>query len=273
MPCAKDRACKAAAFVLVLGVLLQSWPVLGASYQPIENTAAKREPPAQAAQKAGSQPKSRRAIPAPKGQPPPAPKEQPAAENQPAPAGSHSGFRLFGTVGFKRPVEAAPAWFDAMRRNSENPVFQPGKYFTKQVNWQTLKSELEKLDTLAQLNKVNAFWNRFPYITDAVNWGQADYWAAPAQFLKKSGDCEDYAIVKYFTLRELGYPAEMMRIVAVYDTIRREGHAVLAVKANDNIYILDNLGRAVQSQDRIRNYEPQFSVNELGRWNQMRPKK
>ena len=47
--------------------------------------------------------------------------------------------------------------------------------------------------------------------------------------MRMSGDCEDYAIAKFFALRQLGFGAEQMRIVILWDEIRGIGHAVLAV--------------------------------------------
>ena len=51
-------------------------------------------------------------------------------------------------------------------------------------------------------------------------WGVMDYWETPAEFFQKSGDCEDFAIAKYFALRDLGFPASQMRIVVLKDTLR-----------------------------------------------------
>lgn len=192
----------------------------------------------------------------------------------PAPAASESaaqGFPLFGTVGLRRPLNKAPAWADVLERNKANPVFKPERYFNKKTNWQMFREQAQKLDDKGKLDKVNAFFNAFPYIIDRKNWGKEDYWEIPDEFLKKSGDCEDYAIIKYLTLRELGFPAESMRIVIVRDTVLNEGHAVLAVKIGGAIYILDNQSRVVLPQERIHNYEAHYSVNELGRWNQMKP--
>src|SRR3546814_5921012 len=59
--------------------------------------------------------------------------------------------------------------------------------------------------------------------------------------MKRSGDCEDYAIAKFFVLRDLGYTGEQLRIVILMDRIRRVGHAVLAVYALGDILILDSL--------------------------------
>ncbi len=59
-----------------------------------------------------------------------------------------------------------------------------------------------------QIQAVNQFLNQWQYKTDEQNYGQRDYWAAPLEFLRRSGDCEDYAIVKYVSLRQLGFAAD-----------------------------------------------------------------
>ena len=106
-----------------------------------------------------------------------------------------------------------------------------------------------------------------------ICWGKADYWVWPNLFLKKSGDCEDYAIVKYFTLKELGMDTDKLRIVVLRDTLRRLSHAVLAVYMDNDIVILDNISNAILPQGRLRHYVPQFSFNEKSRWAHMRGKK
>jgi transglutaminase-like putative cysteine protease len=68
---------------------------------------------------------------------------------------------------------------------------------------------LDKLETDAlseQLIQVNRYVNEIQYMQDVANWGESDHWAAPAEFFANGGDCEDYAIAKYFLLRELGVP-------------------------------------------------------------------
>ena len=62
--------------------------------------------------------------------------------------------------------------------------------------------------TLTKLKAVNDFFNqRLAYMEDIDNWGVQDYWASPLESLGKgAGDCEDYAIGKYFTLTSLGVP-------------------------------------------------------------------
>lgn len=181
--------------------------------------------------------------------------------------------KLFGTVEYQRPLKIVPQWLDVLKRNSEEPIFKPQKYFNKKTSWEQFRKNVEGKSQLEQMQYVNKFWNAWPYKEDMANWGRSDYWAIPAQFLPKSGDCEDYAITKYFTLKELGFDPQKMRIVVLRDTVRNLGHAVLAVYQGDDVFILDNLSNVVLSHKNLTNYYPQFSVNENGRWNHIMPKK
>lgn len=191
--------------------------------------------------------------------------EAPAAAAS-APAGTARGIKLFGTVEFRRPLSTLPGWLDVLERNAASPIFRPDKQFNRSTSWAQLRQRAEGKSPRELLRLVNSFWNSWPYREDQVNWGKQDYWATPAQFLKKSGDCEDYAIVKYFTLKELGIAPDSMRIVILRDTIRNLAHAVLVVYLDDEAYVLDNLSNVVQPHTRLRNYSPQYSVNEHGRW-------
>lgn len=198
--------------------------------------------------------------------------EAPPAELPEAVPASSTGIQLFGTVEFRRPLETLPGWLDVIRRNQQEPVFIPDKKFIAGTTWAKLKEKAENLDTMGKLRLINEFWNRQPYREDIQNWQKEDYWAIPAQFIRKSGDCEDYAIAKYFTLKELGIDPASMRIVVLRDTIRNLAHAVLAVYVNGNAYILDNVSNIILPHSRIRNYRPQFSVNEFGRWTHIKGK-
>lgn len=174
--------------------------------------------------------------------------------------------KLFGTVELGRPLATVPDWLDVIKRNKNSPVFQESRYFNKNKSWGALQKEATGLNQMEQMRLVNRFWNTWPYKEDIQNWGQQDYWAIPDEFIKKSGDCEDYAIAKYYTLKELGFDPHKMRLVVLRDTIRNLAHAVLAVYIDDEAYILDNLSNTVLSHKRLTNYVPQYSVNEFGRW-------
>ena len=195
--------------------------------------------------------------------------EPPAASS----ASAASKIKLFGTVEFKRPLSSLPAWLDLLKRNQADPIFLPEKHFNKKVTWAQFKEKAKGKNAMDLLRYVNSFWNTWPYREDIDNWGQEDYWEIPAEFLKKSGDCEDYSIIKYFTLKELGIPPETMRIVVVRDTIRNMAHAVLVVYMNNDAYVLDSLSNAVLSHTRFSHYSPQYSVNEFGRWAHLKGRK
>lgn len=202
-----------------------------------------------------------------------------ASRETPAPAAAagetkakEGPIKLFGTVEFRRPLDSLPVWLDVIKRNKADPIFQPVRRLNSQATWHAFREAAKTKTGLELLRYVNSFWNTWPYKEDLANWGKPDYWAIPAQFLKKSGDCEDYAIAKYFTLRELGIPADDMRIVVLRDTLRNLAHAVLVVYMNGDAYVLDNLSNAVLSHNRFRHYSPQYSANESGRWAHVRGK-
>ena len=139
--------------------------------------------------------------------------------------------------------------------------------------WKEFKASIVSKKRMEQVRKVNTYFNKWPYRRDRENWGKKEYWASPPEFVKKSGDCEDYAIAKYYALRELGISSASMRIVAVKDTIRQMGHAVLIVYMNNDAYVLDNQTRLVLSHAKFSHYVPQFSVNETTRWAHIPTKK
>ncbi len=187
--------------------------------------------------------------------------------------GPPAKIRLFGTVEFRQSNTALQSWQSMLKRNAKNPLFVPGSRLNSSTTWDQFKAKAAKLNGLDLLRLVNNFWNNWPYREDRDVYKQSDYWAAPWEFRKNSGDCEDYSIAKYFTLRALGVPKENMRVVVLMETIRNLPHAVLVVYLGDDAYVLDNLNRQVLSHSRLKSYEPRFSINEDYRWAHMKPKK
>lgn len=136
----------------------------------------------------------------------------------------------------------------------------------KLQQWAGFIESLRSFDQWAQINEVNARMNGARYIEDIDNYGNTDYWATPGQFFERSGDCEDYAIAKFMTLRELGFTNEQMRIAIVHDTNLNLVHAVLVVYYQDVAYLLDNQISQVVRVDSIRHYQPYYSLNESMWW-------
>ena len=139
-------------------------------------------------------------------------------------------------------------------------------------DWRKFLAEIQSKPLMEKLAEVNTYMNEHRYITDPVNWGVPDYWEVPREFFAKDGDCEDYAIVKYLSLRHLGLPPEMLRLVVLQDDNLRVPHAILVVYVNGTALVLDNqFGRVVEA-DRIRHYRPIYSVNEHNWWLHTRPR-
>lgn len=188
-----------------------------------------------------------------------------------AAAGAHP---LFGTAEFRvESLDALPQWQDALRRISdEEPANRacaadPTRCSSRAtLAWGALLRSLEGAPLARQARELNRFLNDWPYRADEDNYGRGDYWAAPREFFRRSGDCEDYVIAKYHSLRLLGVDAERLRMVVVQDVLRGLPHAVLAVYLDDEVLILDNLSDAALPQDRIGHYQPYYSVNETARW-------
>lgn len=119
---------------------------------------------------------------------------------------------------------------------------------------------------------VNEFFNRqIVFQEDRRIWGVEDHWTTPIELLEKGrGDCEDYAIAKYFTLVALGVPQSQLRLVYVQAVIAgaQQAHLVLAFypnSANDPL-ILDNLLTTIQPATQRPDLTPIFSFNGQGLW-------
>jgi predicted transglutaminase-like cysteine proteinase len=129
-------------------------------------------------------------------------------------------------------------------------------------DWDAFLERTRALDPRAQLEAVARYVDHHPYIEDQPNWGVSDYWATPGQFLSRHGDCEDFAIAKYESLRRLGWPADALRLVYVHDTNLNIGHMVLSAELDGAAYILDNQApNQVIADDRIRHYRPVYSLS------------
>ncbi|MCL2123468.1 MAG: transglutaminase-like cysteine peptidase, partial [Desulfovibrionaceae bacterium] len=187
------------------------------------------------------------------------------------PQGASAKVNLFGTIEFRSKLKDAPQWERVVTEERKKPGLDNPVGLA--ASWPALRDTLKGQKRMDQLIAVNKFFNRYPYRTDMEAYGVLDYWATPAEFMKKSGDCEDYSIIKYYALKQLGVDPDSMRIVVLTDVIRNLAHAVLAVYHEGNAYILDNLSNLVLPHTRLTHYRPQFSVNENYRWVHMAPKK
>jgi len=200
---------------------------------------------------------------------------QPAAPlDQARSAGADTGgqpLRLFQSAAFRGNFSALPKWkrilskvkgqIQTLGSCASAKTCPPGA-----TSWQRIMKQARGKERMEQLKMINSFFNKWPYRLDQDAYGVSDWWATPQEFLKISGDCEDYAIIKYFALRELGFSQDELRIVVLKDRIRGIAHAVLAVFTHGDAYILNNISEAIFTHDKYRHYVPQYSLNEEHRW-------
>jgi predicted transglutaminase-like cysteine proteinase len=132
--------------------------------------------------------------------------------------------------------------------------------------WTTFLDSLRGRTAREQMDAINRWANARPYVEDQVNWGVADYWETPGEFLARGGDCEDYAIFKYASLMRLGFSPDTLRIVVVNDTSLNAFHAVLAVRIEGKTWLLDNQTAEAEPFDQAPQYTPIYSVNDQGWW-------
>ncbi len=134
-------------------------------------------------------------------------------------------------------------------------------------DWRALVSESTHLSDREKLRRVNAFFNRtIRYGEDADVWKQADYWASPLETLEKGrGDCEDFALAKYFTLRLLGIPEDSLRLVYATQSKTGQAHMVLGywADAGTEPVLLDNLENGIRPFVQRDDLKVEFAFDEL----------
>lgn len=141
--------------------------------------------------------------------------------------------------------------------------------------WRALAESDPRAPSSDKLKRVNDFFNRLVDTgDDQAIWGQSDYWATPMETLgMQRGDCEDFAIAKYFTLLHLGIPNDQLRLVYAKATIGGPGgiaqaHMVLAFYSSPTAepLVLDNLISDIRPASRRPDLSPVFSFNQKELW-------
>ncbi|MEL0586908.1 MAG: transglutaminase-like cysteine peptidase [Candidatus Thiodiazotropha sp. (ex. Lucinoma kazani)] len=136
-------------------------------------------------------------------------------------------------------------------------------------SWRSLMQDNHDTGEVEKLKLVNDFFNQIPYQSDATLWDQKDYWATPLELLvRKGGDCEDYSIAKYFTLKEMGVADEKLRIMYVKSVELNQSHMVLTYYPNPSAIpkVLDNLNPQLLSASSRMDLTPVYSFNADGLW-------
>jgi predicted transglutaminase-like cysteine proteinase len=187
----------------------------------------------------------------------------------------------FDDTGFLGDAALMPDWSATMQRQYDQTTLLQAciqdktvcKSYYKGVRHLLIKAA--DLPPERQIRLVNHYVNRKRYKNDRASRMDTplsdqplkyrSHWATVEEFIRRGGDCEDYATTKYFLLRQLGFDVDKLRIVVTYDRGARGYHAVLAVKHPDGKVLLLESDNLIRTGSRHR-YRFIYSVNEKSIW-------
>jgi predicted transglutaminase-like cysteine proteinase len=151
---------------------------------------------------------------------------------------------------------------------ADAPLINPNLAQTRLNNWQQLINRADSLDNAGKLRAVNNLINHSTlYASDQITWGQSDYWASLGETLQRGqGDCEDFAIAKYFTLVKMGIPTAQLRLTHVTLLSPKSAHMVLAYYPSplSSPLILDNVNEKILPATQRKDLLAVYSFNAEG---------
>ncbi|WP_439438160.1 transglutaminase-like cysteine peptidase [Salinivibrio costicola] len=169
-------------------------------------------------------------------------------------------FISFGTVGL---TTKEARWVDKVAN------FYGERAGKRVTAWRNMVENSQDVSELDKLDRVNDFFNQLYFVDDIDLWGQKDYWATPLEFLgAAAGDCEDFSIAKYFSLRELGIDDKKLRLVYVKAIRLDQFHMVVAYypTPSSEPVLLDNLDPKIKRASLRRDLLPIYSFNGSRLW-------
>ena len=138
------------------------------------------------------------------------------------------------------------------------------------VAWEEVLQRYSGATDREKLEKVNSFFNKkIVFASDMDVYGVEDYWATPVEALSRgAGDCEDYAIAKYFSLKMMGVTEEKLRIAYVKALQYNIFHMVMVYYSSPEAdpLVLDNLVDSIKPASERRDLLPIFTFNGAGLW-------
>jgi len=153
--------------------------------------------------------------------------------------------------------------------NSELRAIKKNNTISKNriVDYQKTLLTLKTLNKETQLNKINFYLNRLlPQYDDVIN-NKLDSWATPKEFLIVGyGDCEDYAIIKYYSLIKLGFDENQLYLTLVKEKFRGGYHMVLTYfkTKGKSPLVLDNLSFKILDLKTREDLEAELFINSSG---------
>ena len=175
--------------------------------------------------------------------------------------------RIGGSIEIGRPLDAFPQWTEMLKRHQKHNLFKRGDAVVSLggLTWAKFAASLKGRSDIEKIKAVNALWNARPWKSDVRNWGRQDFWATPLEFCMKGGDCEDCAIAKMLSLKELDVDLPMRVLVGE----GKDGtHAVVAIEMDGRNVFLDTSTNGILEEDAVC-LVPKISLNENKAWAHM----
>ncbi len=177
---------------------------------------------------------------------------------------------LFSLYAFTWAIANDIQSFDISEKQYQQINLFYGKEASSRVkDWLALLKSSTELPESEKLVKVNLFFNRLEFVSDQEHWGKQDYWATPLEMLvTNGGDCEDFSIAKYFTLRQLKVDMKKLRLTYVKAIELNQAHMVLSYfsEGEDEPLVLDNLIDEIKPASMRTDLQPIYSFNGEDLW-------
>jgi predicted transglutaminase-like cysteine proteinase len=155
---------------------------------------------------------------------------------------------------------------ETLEKSAENAEGNAKKRFRALIN---LIKKIQNEPALKQLKAINQFFNLFTYNEKKNLQGEEDYWKSPNEFIiDGEGNCEDFAVAKYFTAVSLGIPTETLRIAYVKSLTYNQAHMVLTYyeTPTSDPLVLDNNTDEILPASKRPDLVPVYSFNADKLW-------
>lgn len=124
-----------------------------------------------------------------------------------------------------------------------------------------VKVNTSKLPQISRLQMAHEAAKPYRYIPEGL-----DYWKTPQEFVGDGGgDCEDYAIFRYFHLIQNAFPEENLDICLGMHRPRLL-HAALRARTNDGqeFYLCNMQNAIVKAEEYLKHFSPIYYINRIG---------
>ena len=137
------------------------------------------------------------------------------------------------------------------------------------LHWQNVVDKNRNETDLTKLEVANQLVNENRFLDDLTLWDAEDYWATPIElFGVRAGDCEDFTLAEYFTLRAMQIDEEKPRVIYVNALNLEQAHMVLGYYGTPDAepLVLDNLVRSIKPASMRPDLEPVYTFVGSSLW-------